>query len=84
MSDSELHPSKAETFEEGNRPVDPAPPLPPAVVQKLDEIRSILDRMLVLAQTSANPDTADAEREALQQELNRLRDEIDAIADGLP
>lgn len=84
MLSPEENTAKAEAPQtgDGNVPLDPSP-LPPAVIEKLDAIRAILDRMLVLAMTSADAATADAERAALQQELDRLRREIDDIADGL-
>lgn len=71
--------SKSEAFEDRNLPLDTAPMLPLAL-QKLDEIRDILERMLLLAEASADPAVEDAERAALQKQLDRLRGEIDAIA----
>ena len=48
-------------------------PMAPAIEDRLDEIRSLLERMLALAEISADDGTADPERQALQQELERLR-----------
>lgn len=66
---------------DGNRPLD-APE--PSAEEKLARIDEILRRMLLLAVSSADSQTADAEREVLQRELDRLRGEIDRIADRLP
>ena len=58
-------------------------PMAPAIEDRLDEIRSLLERMLALAEISADDGTADPERQALQQELERLRRQIDLIAEQM-
>lgn len=52
-----------------------------AAEEAVDEIGSLLERMLELARQSAGEDSPD--RAALQRELDRLRGEIDRIAAAL-
>ena len=47
----------------------------------LAEIERILHQMLLLAELSAG--NGDVDRDSLQKTLERLRDKIDRIADGL-
>ena len=48
---------------------------------QLDQIRTLLEQMMLLAERSAEEGMTD--RELLQQELDRLRGQIDEIADQM-
>ena len=50
---------------------------------KLDEIQYLLERMLELAETSANPKCDDTRRHELQKGVDILRQLIDNAADQL-
>ena len=56
-------------------------PLPQAVEEALDEIELRLRQMLALARLSASD--SDVDRMVLQKKLERLREEIDRIADEM-
>ncbi len=66
---------------QGNPSLD-TDPMRPSLEDRLDEIRVLLERMLELAEVSAEPGTLAAERQALQEELECLRSRIDQAADG--
>lgn len=56
-------------------------PLPQAVEEALDEIELRLRKMLALARLSAS--ASDVDRMVLQKKLERLREEIDRIANEM-
>ncbi|MCM1148583.1 MAG: hypothetical protein NC319_00650 [Butyricicoccus sp.] len=51
------------------------------LARKLDEITRLLCRMLVLAELSVSD--ADVDRQLLQKTLERLKAEVERIADGI-
>ena len=51
------------------------------LARKLDEITRLLRRMLVLAELSISD--ADVDRQLLQKTLERLKAEVERIADGI-
>ncbi|MCI8855081.1 MAG: hypothetical protein HFH26_00865 [Clostridiaceae bacterium] len=65
---------------DGNPSLDTTP-LEPTMEDQLDQIRTLLEQMMLLAERSAEEGMPD--RELLQQELDRLRGEIDEIADQM-
>ena len=76
------HGLKSEVSLEGNPPLAPDA-ITPIIENRLTEILNLLEEMQGLAEHSADDKTSDAERQKLQKELDRLRQQIDQIADGL-
>lgn len=56
-------------------------PFPSPTERALDEIAGILNQMLALAELSAG--SIDVDRDALQAELEHLKEELDRVADGI-
>lgn len=76
------NPLKSVVTMEPNPSLDPAL-MAPTTEDRLDDIRARLEEMYALAVRSADDATTDAERQALQEELDRLRHQIDNIADEM-
>lgn len=76
------NPPKDAPAPEPNPSLDPNP-MAPTAEEQLDAIRARLEEMYALAARSADDATTDEERQALQKELDRLRHQIDAIADEM-
>ena len=73
------NPPKSTPAPEPNPSLDPNP-MAPTAEDQLDAIRARLEEMYALAARSADDATTDEERQALQKELDRLREQIDNIA----
>lgn len=76
------NPLKSVVAIESNPSLDPDL-MAPTTEDRLDEIRARLEEMYALAVRSADDATTDEERQTLQKELDRLRHQIDHIADEM-
>ena len=76
------NPPKNAPAPEQNPSLDPNP-MAPAAEDQLDAIRARLEEMYDLASLAADSATTDDERQILQKELDRLREQIDNIADEM-